>query len=151
MSDYRAAASACKSGWTLVRQLRGPHLRTWPWWRRAVEERGDRGGIAQQLAPVLDGAIGRDERGGALVAAHDDLEEVLGGGGRELAHAEVVDDEQRDSGELGEVLLAVAIEDSVGDLVEQDVCLAVEDAVALADGGAADGLGEVALAGRGGY
>ena len=32
---------------------------------------------------------------GALVAAHDELEQVLGGGGGQLAHAEVVDDEQR--------------------------------------------------------
>ena len=28
---YCAAASARKSVWTLVRQLRGPHLRTWAW------------------------------------------------------------------------------------------------------------------------
>ena len=34
-------------------------------------------------------------------------------------------------------------------LLEQDVGLAVEDAIALLDGGEADGLGEMALAGAG--
>ena len=47
------------------------------------------------------------------------------------------------------MLLALAVEDGVGDFLEEHVRLAVEDAVALADGGAADGLGEVALAGAG--
>ena len=85
----------------------------------------------------------------ALVAAHDQLEQILGGGVRQLAHAEVVDDEQRDGRELGEVVLARAVERRVGELLEQRVRLAVEDAIALLDGGAADGLGQVALAGAG--
>ena len=86
---------------------------------------------------------------GAFVAAHDELQQILGGGVRQLAHAEVVDDQQRDGGEIGEVLLAGAVERGVGDLLEQRVRLAVEDAVALLDRGAADGLGEMALAGAG--
>ena len=32
MPDYPAALSTCKSASTRARQLRGPHLRTWPWW-----------------------------------------------------------------------------------------------------------------------
>ena len=48
-----------------------------------------------------------------------------------------------------EVVLARAVERGVGELFEQHVRLAVEDAVALLDGGAADGLREVALAGAG--
>jgi len=90
-----------------------------------IEERGDGGGIAQELAPVFHRAVGRDERGGALVAAHDDLEEILGGGVGELAHVEIVDDEQRDGGELGEVGLTGAAE-----LVEERVGFTVEDAMA---------------------
>src|SRR5262245_29858919 len=31
---YLIASSAGKASPILVRQLRGPHLRTWPWWRR---------------------------------------------------------------------------------------------------------------------
>ena len=34
MVFYREASSGRKSAWTLVRQLRGPHLRTWAWWSR---------------------------------------------------------------------------------------------------------------------
>ena len=61
----------------------------------AIEHGGDRGRIAEQLAPVLHGTIGSHQRAGPLMTTHDDLEEVLGGGGRELAHSEIVDDEQR--------------------------------------------------------
>ena len=53
----------------------------------------DGGSITEELAPVLDGSVRRDQRRGALVAPHDDLEEILGGRVRELPHAEVVDDE----------------------------------------------------------
>jgi hypothetical protein len=31
---YRVASSVRKSVWTLVRQLRGPHVKTWAWWSR---------------------------------------------------------------------------------------------------------------------
>ena len=58
---------------------------------QAVEERGDGRGVAEELPPVLDGAIRGEDRGGTLVASHDELEEVLGGGVGQLAHAEVVD------------------------------------------------------------
>ena len=51
--------------------------------------------------------------------------------------------------EIGEEVLARAVERGVGDLLEERVGLAVDDAVALLDRGAADGLGEVALAGAG--
>ena len=78
-----------------------------------------------------------------------ELEQILGGGGRQLAHAEVVDDEQRHGGEVGHDLLAAVLEGGVGELVEQHVGLAVADAVALLDRGEAEGLGEVALAGAG--
>jgi len=40
----------------------------------AVEERGDGGSVAEELAPVFDRAAGGEERRGALVAAHDHFE-----------------------------------------------------------------------------
>ena len=46
-------------------------------------------------------------------------------------------------------ILARAVDAGVGDLLEEDVRLAVDDAVALLDGGAPDGLREMALAGAG--
>ena len=84
-----------------------------------------------------------------LVAAHDDLEQILGGGDRQLAHAEIVDDEQRHGGEVGDVVLARAVERGVGQLFEQHERLAVADLVALLDGGVAERLREMTLAAAG--
>ena len=78
-----------------MRQLRGPQREDVAVLEEPIEHGGDSGRVAEQLAPVLDGTVGGHQRAGALVPAHDDLEEVLGGGGGELAHAEIVDDEQR--------------------------------------------------------
>lgn len=96
---------------------------------QAVEERRDGGGVAEQLAAVVDGAVGREQRRGAFVAAHDHLEQILAGGVRELAHPEIVDDEQWHRREIGEESLARAVESGVGDLFDEAVRLAVDDAV----------------------
>jgi hypothetical protein len=48
------------------------------------------------------------------------------------------------------VLFAGAVESGFGQFIEQGVGLAVEHAVALLDGGVANGLGQVTLAGAGG-
>ena len=85
----------------------------------AIEHRGDGRGVAEQPAPVVHGAVGRDEGAGALVAAHDELEEILGRGSRKLAHSEVVQDEQRYARHLGDVALALAVERGVGEFFEQ--------------------------------
>ena len=65
---------------------------------------------------------------------------------RQLAHAEVVDDEQGHAGQLGQIGLAGVGERCLGEFFEEGVGFAVDDAVALLDRGAADGLGNVALA-----
>ena len=116
--SYCVTPSAGKVWWR-IRQLRGPHLRTWAWWRRRSSSAVDGGGVAEELAPVVDGPVRGEQRARALVAAHDELEEVLGGGGRELAHAEVVDDEERHGGELGHLLAARAVDAGLGELFEQ--------------------------------
>ena len=54
----------------------------------------------------------------------------------QLAHAEVVDDEQVRAGQLGKVVLAGVGERRLGEFFEEGVRFAVEDAVALLDGGA---------------
>jgi len=114
-----------------------------------VEQRGDGGGVAEELSPLVDRTVGGEHRGGPLVTAHDELEQVLGGGVGQLAHAEVVDDEQVRAGELGEVVLAGVGERRLGEFFEEGVRFAVEDAVALLDRGASDGLGEMTLPGTG--
>ena len=67
----------------------------------------------------------------------------------QLAHAEVVDDEQGHAGQIGQIVLAGVGERGLCELFEEGMCFAVDDAIALLDRGAADGLGDVALAGTG--
>ena len=85
---------------------------------QAIEHRGDGCGVAEELAPVLDGPVRRDERRGAFVPTHDDFQEILGGRVWELAHAEIVDDEQWHAGDGGHVVLARAAELRLGELFE---------------------------------
>ena len=58
---------------------------------QTVEHRTDGGNVGEQLAPVLDRTVGSQQRAASFVAAHDDLQQILGGSLRELAHAEVID------------------------------------------------------------
>src|SRR2546429_7107655 len=74
----------------------------------AIEERADGGDIAEELAPVLDRPVRAEQCADPLVPALDELEEVLSRGGRELPHAQVIDDDERDGRELGHPLAAVA-------------------------------------------
>ena len=75
----------------------------------AVVQQGcHRGGVAEQLPPIIDRAIRREKRGGTLVAPHDQLQQVFGGRVSELPHAEVVDDQQRHGRKLRKVVLAGA-------------------------------------------
>jgi len=55
--------------------------------QQTIEHGAHGSDIAQQLAPVLDGTIGGRQRAETLVAAHDDFQQILGGGMREFAHA----------------------------------------------------------------
>src|SRR2546421_5124102 len=118
----------------------------------AIEERADGGDIAEELAPVLDRPVRAEQGADPLVAALDELEEVLGRGGRELPHAQVIDDEKGDSRELGHALAAGAGEGGGGEVLEGAGGFAGEHAMALLGGGAGAGFGGVALAraGRGG-
>ena len=95
---------------------------------QAVEQGGDGRGVPEELPPILDRAVGGEDRGGALVAAHDQLEQVLGGGVGQLAHAEVVDDEQGDAGQLVQKGLAGVGERGLGELFGEGVRFAIEDA-----------------------
>jgi hypothetical protein len=83
----------------------------------------------------------------ATIAAHDDLEEILGGRVWEFAHSEIVDDEQRHGRDRSDVVLPRAGELRVGEVFDERVRLAIEDAMALLDHGEADRLRQVALAG----
>jgi hypothetical protein len=68
---------------------------------------------------------------------------------RQPPHAQVVDDEERHGREPGDDVLPRAVERGVGEFLQQYVGLPRANAVALEDSGAANRLGEVALAGAG--
>src|SRR5262249_16663289 len=98
-------------------------------------------------APVLDGTIRGDQGGRLFVSSHHELEQILGRGLWELAHPEVVDDQERDGGDHREVLLARARELRLREFVQERMRLAIEDTMALLDDGETEGLRQVALAG----
>src|SRR2546426_6889917 len=87
----------------------------------AIEERADGGDIAEELAPVLDRPVRAEQCAYPLVPALDELEEILGRGGRELPHAQVIDDEEGDGREFGHPLAAGAGECGVSEFLEQPV------------------------------
>jgi len=66
---------------------------------QAVQHGGDGGTIAEQLAPVVDWSVRCDQRARPLIAAHDDLQQFLGGGQRQLAHSQIIDDQQGHAGQ----------------------------------------------------
>src|SRR3989441_1082300 len=61
----------------------------------------------------------------------------------QLPHAQVIDDQERHGREIGEIHLAGAVERGVSKLFEERVRFAIDDAIALLDDRAADGLGQM--------
>ena len=59
-----------------------------------VDEGGGDHGVAEDLAPLLEAAIARDDHRAALVAAGDESEEQVGGLALERKVADLVDDDQ---------------------------------------------------------
>ena len=59
--------------------------------QQAIEHGANGSHIAEQLAPVVNRSIRSQQRAESLVAAHHDLQQILGGRVRQFAHAEVVD------------------------------------------------------------
>ena len=94
-------------------------------------------------------AVRGQHRAGPLVPSHDYLPQFLGSGEGQLAHPQIVEDEQVYGHQELHVLFAGTVESSFGQFIEQGVGLAVEHAIPLLDGGMADGLGQVAFAGAG--
>ena len=66
------------AGVIFVRQLFRPALEHVPMMQQPVEHGADRRHVGQQLTPVIHGAIGSQQRAGAFVPSHDDLQQILG-------------------------------------------------------------------------
>src|SRR5271169_6370189 len=73
----------------------------------SIEDRGRGGDIAEEGTPVLCWSVRSHDGRSVFVAAHEDLEEVLGGAWAKLLHAEVLDDQDIDRGELLDEVLAL--------------------------------------------
>src|SRR5438309_1104211 len=114
----------------------------------AIRGRAKTGHRASAQARVCCSAFPPERARGVTmwIAAADDVEEILGRRVGQSLHAQVVDDEQWDGGDVHEVVLAGAAELGVGEFLEEDVGLAVEDAMPLLDHGEANGLREMAFA-----
>lgn len=54
-------------------------------------------------APVVHRTVRSQKGTGPLIASDDDLEDILGSGGREFAHAQIIDDEKGHGGCEGSV------------------------------------------------
>ncbi len=75
----------------------------------AVEDRVRKGGVADQVVPVLDGELAGDERGAAAVAILQDFEEVAPLEVAERREAPIIKQEQVGLGEGGEQLRVGAV------------------------------------------
>jgi hypothetical protein len=115
--------------------------------KEAVEDGRGAGHIAQELAPLFERSVTGHDRASGLVAAHDDLEQVLAAPLGQLFHSHVIDDQEvrtEVAGERGVVVAEGFFLEEVSDDVE---CGTIEDGAALLDGDVADCLGEMGLAG----
>src|SRR5512142_1645824 len=99
----------------------------------AVEDGGGRRDIAEKGAPVLRGPVRGDDGRRVFVTAHEDLEQVLCGAGAQLLHAEVLDDQDVDLGELLDEVLALAEGLGLGEVLAEIEGTADECAVAGSD------------------
>ena len=115
----------------------------------AVEERSHDDHVAEQPPPVLERAVGGDDRGGALVAAHEHVGELVAGVRGELAQEEVVDDQQLGGLELGAQLAQFTELARLADVLDELVGFAVVDSAAVCHGERGERFRNVALSGAG--
>ena len=115
----------------------------------AIENRGRRGHVAEEDAPILRRPIRRDQRRRRFVTPHKDLEEVLGRIRGELLHAEVFEDEEIDARELLDEIAALAGGFRLGEVGREIEGAAHERASAGANRADGDRGGDVRFADTG--
>lgn len=76
---------------------------------QSVEERGGNDGIAEDVAPFGEAAIGGEDHGALLVAGVDELEEEIAATGNDRQVADLVDDQERGSAEMPEALAELSL------------------------------------------
>jgi len=115
----------------------------------AVEDGPGGGDVAEQFAPFVDGAVGGHDGGADFVAAQDDFEQKFAAAGGQGFEAHVVDDEEAGFEVAGEEAAFCGASFAGGEVAHEVEDGAVVDGVAVADGFAPEGLGEVAFADAG--
>jgi hypothetical protein len=115
----------------------------------AIEHGRDGRTISQQFAPVFDGSIGIEQSTGAFIKLHDDLREFPGGSDWQLAHAQIIDDEERNRSQQFHMFLAGPIDGRFRQVVEQFVGLAIQHAIDLLNDSLPDGLSKMTFPGAG--
>ena len=117
--------------------------------KEAIEECGGDDGIAEDLAPFGEAAVGGENHSAALVARVDELEEEVGTAGTKGQVPDLVDDEKRVAGNeadaLPELAFALGLEQRGDDISEG----AEVDALAGLDGLDTKGDCQMGLAGAG--
>jgi len=116
----------------------------------AVGDRRGGRGVVKELAPLLEGEIGSDDGGGALVAAIEDLVEEVGAASVEGEVAELIDEEELVCGPEGEATVKAVAGLRRDEIVDEVRSGGEADAAATEAGELADGVGEVGLADAGG-
>src|SRR5207302_7661804 len=97
------------------------------------------------LSPVFDWSIRSYQSAGAFITTHDDLQQFLSCGLGQLAHAQVIDDQQRDGGQPVHHLFAGTFQRSFGKFFQQSMSLTIEHSIPLLDGSRADRLSQMTL------
>ena len=107
-----------------------------------VEEGFGDDGVGEQRVPVGGRPVaGQDER--AAGSFGDQLVEVVGLGGGQFAHAEVVEDEHGRAGQLAEPLVPGEVGAAAGEVGEDPAGLGEPGLGAAADRQVAEGLGDM--------
>ena len=105
----------------------------------SVEDGFGDDGVREEWIPVFGAAVGGDHDG-SVGAFGDEFVEVVGLGGSEFAHGEIVEDEQFGSCPFPESCLPGAVGVAAGEVGEKPAGFGERDAVSVAAGVMADGL-----------
>ena len=72
----------------------------WTWWVRRSSRCPGEPFRAEHVSPLVEGQVGGDQDGASFVALAEDLEEEFRAGGGQGHEAQLVDDQQSETGQL---------------------------------------------------
>ena len=111
--------------------------------KQAIKERGGDNGIAEDLTPFGEAAVGGEDHGALLVAGVDELEEQVAAAGNDRQVSDFIHDQQRGATQEANALAQLAFPFGLGERTD-DIGQACEvDAAAGLDGLDAEGSGEI--------